>query len=162
MDAHEDGLAKLLAECSECKFWFRRDKGQWINHFEKHHRAKMPKTYAFTFTTGAKAEDFAKVEDELVEAALKLFRQESVPVQEGEAFLEYTEEGRPHIHGWYKTTDGGRIFSKVFHRAWPEWAEKRGKTKFAGGYHEEMKSNRYVGYANSEGRLVASVKKSAQ
>lgn len=133
---------------------------EFDKHFDTH--TKKDKSYAFTFTTGAKADDFARVEDELVEAALKLFRQESVPVKEGEAYLEYGEDGRPHVHGWYKTTDGGRIFSKVFHRAWPEWAEKRGKTKFAGGYHEEMKSNRYLGYASSEGRLVASAKKSAQ
>lgn len=160
-----------LSGCKECLKLYPWDQriaptarlAKWelmFKHWDTH--SKKDKSYAFTFTTGAKADDFARVEDELVEAALKLFRQESVPLKEGEAYLEYGEDGRPHVHGWYKTTDGGRIFSKVFHRAWPEWAEKRGKTKFAGGYHEEMKSDRYVGYANSEGRLVASVKKSAQ
>ena len=32
------------------------------------------------------------------------------------------------------------------------------ETRFAGGYHEEMKTDRYRGYASSEGRLVVEEK----
>jgi len=98
----------------------------------------------------------------MVEAAHKLFRQQTVPILEGEAYLEYTEEGRLHIHAWYETDDGGRVFAKIFRRCWQYWGEKSGKTKFAGGYHEQMKTARYKGYSASEGRVICSKKENQE
>lgn len=152
---------RTVSSCAECvKTWnarFTQGVEVWMKHWEKDHRKRQTK-YAFSFTTGAEREAWPAKEEAFVEAVQKLFRQESVPIKEGAAYLEYGEDGRPHVHGWYSTTDGGRVFSKVFHRCWPEWAEKRGKTKFAGGFHEVMKSDRYIGYANAEGREL--IKKS--
>lgn len=165
--------AMVCATCDEWNEWnekcnagwkFSEDPGRNTQHiyetvlaYHQHTKScvlyKPRKTYAFTLTTNG--DDQALEEEKLCMAAEKLFRQESVPVAKGEAYLEYTEAGRPHIHGWYETVDGGRIFLKIFKRCWPLWGEKPGRTQFAGGYHEVMKTNRYIGYANSEGRLVA-------
>lgn len=146
--------------CDDCAaFWkqptpLRMTKfGEWEAHLKAVHLSKPKKLFAFTLTTNG--DDKAEEEEKLCVAATKLFHQESVPVARGEAYLEYTEAGRPHVHGWYETVDGGRIFSKVFKRCWPLWGEKSGKKQFAGGYHEEMKTNRYIGYASAEGRMVA-------
>lgn len=122
-----------------------------LTHWKKDHNKDI-KTYAFTFTTNKDTK--LEVQKEMCEAAAKLFNQKTVPVLEGEVYLEYTEEGRPHLHGWYKTVSGGRIFAKIFKRCWAPWGEKGHLTKFPGGYHELMKNNRYIGYAQSEGRLV--------
>lgn len=122
-----------------------------------HPDPKPPKTFAFTFTTNLDTK--LEIQKEMCESAFKLFQQKTTPVQEGEVFLEYTEAGRPHLHGWYQTEDGGRIFAKTFRRCWKYWGEKDRMKKFAGGYHEEMKTNRYIGYASSEGRRVVYKKK---
>lgn len=125
----------------------------------KHASHQAKKTFAFTFTTNSDRK--LEVQQEMCNSAWKLFQQKTNPVEEGEVYLEYTEAGRPHLHGWYVTKDGGRIFAKVFHRCWPSWGEKARQTKFAGGYHELMKTNRYKGYASSEARLVVAKKKDA-
>lgn len=117
------------------------------------------KTFAFTFTTNLDTK--LEVQKEMCYSAWKLFLQKTTPVEEGEVFLEYTEQGRPHLHGWYVTEDGGRIFAKTFRRCWSPWAEKARQTKFAGGFHELMKTNRYKGYASDEGRLIVSKKPNA-
>lgn len=133
---------------------------EMLAHCRRYHPEPKPaKQYAFTFTTNMTKEE---IQDEMCDSAYKLFSQNTVPVRVGEAYLEYTEEGRPHIHGWYETQDGGRIFAKVFRRCWKYWGEKDKRTKFAGGYHEEMKSNRYKGYASSEGRLIVMKKEDAE
>lgn len=128
-----------------------------LNHCKVAHPVKKQKTFAFTFTTNSNTK--LEIQKEMCHSAYKLFLQKTTPVEEGEVYLEYTEEGRPHLHGWYQTQDGGRIFAKVFRRCWPQWGEKDRQTRFAGGYHEEMKTNRYKGYASAEGRLVVSKKK---
>lgn len=120
------------------------------DHFRKEH-SRIPKQYAFTFTTNLMPN---QIQADMVEACYRLYKQQTVPVAEGEAYLEYTEAGRPHIHGWYETEDGGRIFSKIFKRCWPTWGETAGKTQFTGGYHEQMKTNRYKGYAAAEDRVI--------
>lgn len=140
--------------CSRCaKLWNTSSPNAFYDHLWEH-VPKNKKTFAFTLTTNG--DDVAVEETKLINAVYKLYTQQTVPVSEGEAYLEYTEQGRPHIHGWYMTCDGGRIFSKVFQRCWELWGEKRGQTQFRGGYHEEMKSNRYRGYASAEGRKVIS------
>lgn len=125
-----------------------------LEHDKKTH--KKSKQFAFTFTTNQDTK--LEIQKEMIESAWKLFNQKTVPVKEGEVYLEYTLEGRPHLHGWYETEDGGRIFAKIFNRVWPSWKEKKGFTRFPGGYHEVMKTNRYKGYAEAENRLVVSKK----
>ena len=138
-------------------------KGNWAEieaYLRQEHPApKKRKTYAFTFTTNLDTK--LEVQKEMCYSAWKLFQQKTTPVEEGEIYLEYTKEGRPHLHGWYVTEDGGRIFAKTFRRCWPTWGEKERQTKFAGGYHELMKTNRYIGYASDEDRLIISKRKDA-
>lgn len=148
--------------CDICKDWLSREyerasplllkeTQEHMEHMRTEHREVKRKQYAFTLTTNKSKEE---IETTMIESCYKLYKQQTCPIREGEAYLEYTEEGRPHIHGWYETEDGGRVFAKVFARCWPAWKEKRGQTKFAGGYHEQMKTNRYKGYASAEGRVI--------
>lgn len=124
-------------------------------HLKAAHYKKV-RYYAFTLTTNG--DNVEEEETNLREATQKLYTQQSCPVKEGAAFLEYTEQGRPHIHGWYRTESGGRIFAKIFRRCWSLWGEKPGRTQFRGGYHEEVKSlERFAGYSSAEGRLVFSM-----
>lgn len=143
------------------KEWDHFYRVQFLKHGVEYHgredQSNKKKQFAFTLTTNG--DDVAEEEEKLREAVEKIFRQQTVPVYEGAAYLEYTEAGRPHIHGYYETNDGGRIFAKVFKRCWPLWGETRGHTKFAGGYHEQMKTNRYKGYMAAEGRVVCTVEK---
>lgn len=132
---------------------------EFTEHCKRYHTEKPRKTFAFTFTTNLNTQ--LEVQKEMCFAAYKLFLQNTTPVEEGEVFLEYTEEGRPHLHGWYVTVDGGRIFAKTFRRCWSYWGEKDRQKRFAGGFHEEMKTNRYKGYASAEGRKVVSKEKGA-
>lgn len=152
-----------MKECGVCiDFWMLPCVSRvqqwkvWEAHVRKEHWRKA-KRYAFTFTTNKMP---SEIQAEMIDSCHKLFRQQTVPIQEGEAYLEYTKEGRPHIHGWYETEDGGRVFAKVFQRCWPYWKEARGKTMFEGGFHEEMKTDRYKAYASVEGRVICMKKKS--
>lgn len=151
-----------MKDCEECiEFWMlpcltrTQQWNKWETHVRKIHWRKQ-RIFAFTFTTNLGRDE---IQQEMIDSCHKLFRQQTVPIEEGEAYLEYTKEGRPHIHGWYETQDGGRVFAKVFQRCWSYWKEERGKTKFAGGYHEEMKLNRYKGYSSAEGRVICLKKK---
>lgn len=107
--------------------------------------------YAWTFTTNLMP---SQIQEDMCYAVLRLMTQKTNPVRQGEAYLEYTKEGRPHIHGWYETQSGGRIYAKTFARAWSYWGEKKGLREFPGGYHEVMKSQMYRQYASDEGRLI--------
>lgn len=144
---------------------FRRliSKANWPEieaYLRKEHPApKKRNTYAFTLTTNSETK--LEIQKEMCYSAWKLFLQKTTPVEEGEIYLEYTDKGRPHLHGWYVTEDGGRIFAKTFRRCWPPWGEKARQTKFAGGFHELMKTTRYKDYSSSEGRLIVSKKKDA-
>lgn len=135
--------------------------GNWEN-IQRYLNDKYPppkklKKFAFTFTTNE--DPGLQSQEKMTMAAFRLFNQQTTPVREGRVFLEYTEEGRPHLHGWYVTETGGRIFAKTFKRCWDLWGETKNLKRFAGGYHEEMKSERYTEYASAEGRWV--VKKDA-
>lgn len=145
--------------CDKCKLLWSIDSKSFGEHIYEH-VPKPKKTYAFTFTTNLNTK--LEVQQEMCSSAWKLFQQRTTPVAEGEVYLEYTEEGRPHLHGWYVTEDGGRIFAKTFHRCWPAWGEKARQSRFAGGFHELMKTNRYKGYASTEGRLVVRKLKNAE
>lgn len=115
--------------------------------------------YAFTITSACDLTAVKEEEDKMIFAATKILEQQTCPVIEGEAYLEYTDAGRPHIHGWYRCDKGHRIYQKIFKRYWPEWSEadKQGKGN-KGGYHKEMKTNKYKDYASAEGRLVCRIK----
>lgn len=139
--------------CPKCKLLWNIDSKAFAEHIHDH-VPKPAKTYAFTFTTNEDTE--LEIQMEMCSSAWKLFQQKTTPVAEGEVYLEYTDQRRPHLHGWYITEDGGRIFAKTFRRSWSSWGEKARQTKFAGGFHELMKTDRYKGYASSEGRLVVS------
>lgn len=129
---------------------------QHFLHSKQFHSRENIKQFAFTFTTNS---DLGlEIQQEMCSSAWKLFQQNTNPVEEGQVYLEYTEQGRPHLHGWYECRDGGRIFAKTFRRCWRYWGEKERQTRFAGGFHEQMKTNRYKNYASDEGRLVVSKK----
>jgi len=114
--------------------------------------------YAFTLTTGCDLSEVKEEEERMIFAVNKILQQQTCPVLEGDAYLEYTEAGRPHIHGWYRCDMGHRIYQKIFKRYWPEWNEgnKQGEG-IKGGYHKEMKTNKYKDYAAAEGRKVCSI-----
>lgn len=115
--------------------------------------------FAFTLTTNiTDAALFPEEEQKMVLAATKILSQQTNTVKEGEAYLEYTTNGAPHIHGWYKTEKGGRIYAKIFKRHWNLWNEdiRIGKGH-QGGYHEKQKSANYNKYASAEGRLIYKV-----
>lgn len=106
--------------------------------------------YAFTLTSNVMVE-----EEKIVNAVCKILSQQTCPVVEAEAYLEYTKAGIPHIHGWYKCDKGHRIYQKIFKRYWPLWDEsKKVGEGHQGGYHKVMKSNKYRGYQAAEGRKV--------
>lgn len=142
-------------DCSGCKLlWNRLNWANFESHVRKEHGPKKVNKYAFTFTTNA--DTGLEEQKTMCEAAYRLFAQKTTPVKQGEVYLEYTEQKRPHLHGWYETESGGRIFAKTFHRCWPRWGEKARQTKFAGGFHERMKTERYKDYSSAEGRLIVS------
>lgn len=107
--------------------------------------------YAWTFTTNLMPN---QIQEDMCYAVLRLMTQKTNPVRQGYAYLEYTHEGRPHIHGWYETESGGRIYAKTFKRCWQYWGETKGQKGFPGGYHDVMKSRQYDNYAADEGRLI--------
>lgn len=115
--------------------------------------------YAFTLTSNIQDPTLFKEEEEkMCIAATKILSQQTNPVKEGEAYLEYTDKGVPHIHGWYSTEKGGRIYAKIFKRHWSLWNEdKRIGKGHQGGYHEKQKSSQYSKYASAEGRLIYKV-----
>lgn len=75
-------------------------------------------------------------EEEMVMAIRKIFRQKTCPVKQYVWYLEYTENGLPHIHFIYRTPTGGRIHAKVFKRLWKLWDESIAcGAGHRGGYH---------------------------
>lgn len=112
--------------------------------------------YAFTLTSNqTDPEKFATVEEEMIIAVGKILTQQTCPVLEAEAYLEYCKDGKPHIHGWYRCDKGHRIYQKIFKRYWPLWNEdKKAGSGSIGGYHKEMQSNKYKDYASAEGRKI--------
>lgn len=119
-------------------------------------KVESRKSYAITLTTDVTdPEKWPTVEQEMVNAISKIFTQQTCPVLEAEAYLEYQTSGAPHIHGYYRCDKGHRIYTKIFKRYWPLWneAKKCGKGH-QGGFHEVMKTDKYKGYMAAEGRKV--------
>lgn len=137
------------------ELWYEMLTNHFKPWYETHraaqHEAKQRRVWAFSLTTP----DITAASD-LWDASIRLFEQRSVPISQGESFLEYGSSGLPHVHGWYETEHGGRVFTKVFKRVWPLWGEdRRHHTKFRGGYHELVKNPAaYNLYASAEQRLI--------
>lgn len=123
---------------------------------EKASKASL-REWAFTFTTNKSPSEFQDEERAMIDATQRLFSQQSQPILEGSAYLEYTDAGAPHIHGWYRLAGGGRLYAKQFKRVWRLWNEdvKLGRGH-QGGYHAPA-GDKYKGYAAVEGRKIVSV-----
>lgn len=91
-------------------------------------------------------------EDDMIRAVRKLFSQSTSPVKKYSWYLEYTENGLPHIHFCYATPDGGRILRKVFARVWPIWNEDISVGRgHRGGYHNICSSpDDYLKYISKD------------
>lgn len=112
--------------------------------------------YVFTLTTDVTDKDkWPDVEQAMRLATHKILTQQTCPVLEAEAYLEYQSSGAPHIHGFYKCDKGHRIYQKIFKRYWPAWNEDtRLGNGHKGGYHAVMKTNKYRSYQAAEGRKI--------
>ena len=120
-------------------------------------KIKKSQKYAFTFTTNAHCDDWIAAEQDMIKACHKLYSQTSCTIVQGDCYLEYTSDGRPHVHGWYQTESGGRVYAKVFERIWKIWDESKKQGKgFQGGFHEKVKSLQYEKYASAEERKICS------
>jgi len=113
---------------------------------------KKETKWAFTLTTNETNHEEQEIK--MKNAVYSLFQQKSCPILQGEAYLEYCDDGKPHIHGWYRREGGHRVYAKVFKRAWPLWDENKRMGKgHQGGYHHEA-GDKYEGYASVEGRCI--------
>lgn len=90
----------------------------------------------FTFTYGEHFADPEEAKRVMAQAIDRLTRYYKDEIIEFHAVGEYTQAGRPHIHGWYHLNDGLKITDKNFKRAYPPWNPKRKLGKgFEGGHH---------------------------
>lgn len=112
----------------------------WIQRLGKnlggrpHHKG----LHAGTLTQTPDAET---TEDDMVMAMKKIFAQRTCPVKRYAWYVEYTQNGTPHIHFIYEAESGGRIHAKVFMRYWKVWNESRRLgAGFQGGFHKEVVS----------------------
>lgn len=92
-------------------------------------------------------------EEDMVDAIKKIMRQQTCPVEKYAWYVEYTDNGLPHIHFIYKTPNGGRIHQKVFKRVWKIWDEsQKVGAGHRGGFHRLVHSEedylRYIGKEN--------------
>lgn len=91
--------------------------------------------------TLTKAPDWEETEEDMVVAIEKIMSQKTCPIDKYSWYVEYTDNGLPHIHFIYRTVSGGRIHAKVFKRYWKQWDEKRKLGKgHQGGYHRHVES----------------------
>lgn len=121
----------------------------YIRHDPETHETKPPRTthegngkpqgwFAGTLT---KSPDWEETEADMITAIRKIMSQKTVPVDKYAWYLEYTENGQPHIHFLYISDTGGRIHAKIFKRYWKHWDEhvKVGKGH-RGGFHKPVNS----------------------
>lgn len=90
-------------------------------------------------------------EEEMIKAINKIFSQKTCPLKKYAWYLEYTQNGTPHIHFCYETETGGRIHQKVFKRYW-DWDESvKCGAGHRGGYHKACDSETaYLEYISKE------------
>lgn len=174
---------KLKCTCEACYKWFVLDdrvlmgvafndhlydkynkefKAEWQRNCVtipkvKHHtgNGKPKGTWAGTLTMSTKD---PVNESEMITAVKKLFSQKTCPVEKYAWYLEYTQNGTPHIHFIYRTADGGRILAKVFKRVWPLWDEHTVcGAGHKGGYHRLVHDeDGYMEYIAKDGGIHAS------
>lgn len=144
----------LLQYCSDDSYYGRQQFASYANMARRHdpdtHEEKVLKKYSHegngapsgTFAgTLTKAPDWSETEEDMVTAIEKILAQNTCPVSKYCWYVEYTENGLPHIHFIYRTVSGGRIHAKVFKRYWKKWDEKRKLgAGHQGGYHRHVES----------------------
>lgn len=149
------------------------DQLKVMDDYFKHtdtHREKPPKIGnglyqgAFAFTLTKSPKDPLTVGDMLI-AVRKILAQKSQPVKQFAWY--YEDKGRdlngdaihPHVHGMYETTDGKRIETKHFKRAWKIWDPSKPLGQgFQGGYHRPIKFDEaYNQYIKKDGGMSESL-----
>ncbi|UAU47019.1 Rep [Chicken proventriculitis-associated circular virus 27] len=112
--------------------------------------------YVFTLTTN----NNEHTRDNLLGAAKKLFQNgrtyKNEPIIKGAYCLEFTEAGRPHIHGIYTTGSERQLTDRSFQRAWKLWEPKKKQgLGHQGGFHQKAtnaeKYNDYIKKGDGEG-----------
>lgn len=118
----------------------------------KHHNGNGKPKGLFAGTLTMSPNDPENVET-MICAIKKIFSQNTCPVKRYVWYVEYQDNGLPHIHFIYETESSGRIHSKVFKRYWKVWDEsKRLGNGFRGGYHKVVDSETaYLEYIEKDG-----------
>lgn len=141
---HEQAVKTMMGTMNFERDWtnamkrWQRTCPAWITRLSKnkggrpHHKG----LHAGTLTQPPGAET---TEEDMVVAMKKIFSQRTCPVKRYAWYVEYTQNGTPHIHFIYEAESGGRIHAKVFKRYWKLWDEsKRQGAGFQGGFHKEV------------------------
>lgn len=121
---------------------------------KKHHEGNGKPKGLFAGTLTMSPTD-PENENTMINAMRKIFNQETCPVKKYAWYLEYQQNGLPHVHFIYETVSSGRIHQKVFKRYWKMWDENKKQGQgFRGGYHKVVDSTTaYLEYiAKDEGR----------
>lgn len=121
----------------------------------RRNREKMHKgAWAFTLTYSPTQHQWSKEEAQTAmrTAIARLRHYYRNEIEEFEAVGEYTQSGAPHVHGHYRLTNGKRMTTKNFRRAYPIWNPKRKCGKgHEGGYHEPAhRDSDYAGYIQKD------------
>lgn len=121
----------------------------------RRNREKMHKgAWAFTLTYSPTQHQWSKEEAQTAmrTAIARLRHYYRNEIVEFEAVGEYTQSGAPHVHGHYRLTDGKRMTTKNFRRAYPIWNPKRKCGRgHEGGYHEPAhRDSDYAGYIQKD------------
>lgn len=128
---------------------WKRNCPMWAN---KYHlgNGKPKGLFAGTLTM---SKDDKYNEEDMIYAIKKIMVQETCPVEKYAWYLEYQDNGSPHIHFIYRTKTEGRIHAKVFKRYWKIWDESKKLGKgFRGGYHSKVDSETaYLEYIEKDG-----------
>lgn len=121
---------------------------------KKHHTGNSKPKGIFAGTFNMSPDDPYNEKD-MIEAVRKLMRQKTNPVKRYAWYLEYTENGLPHIHFIYETESGGRIIEQTFKRCWPIWnSESACGRGHRGGYHKHCADEEaYLKYIEKDGNV---------
>lgn len=160
-DAEYNQYLMIYPEMEKVPTWLDHYK-EWLmtkDQIVKYEENPTPETFWYVFTLTTNNDEHTK--DNLLGAAAKLFDKGvthlNEPIIKGAYCLEYTEAGRPHIHGIYTTGTIRRLTNKSFQRAWKLWAPAKNQTAggFKGGYHEKAtnpkKYQEYIEKGDGEG-----------
>jgi len=105
-----------------------------------HHKGNGAPSGIFAGTLTMSPDDKTN-EEEMIASMKKIFAQKTCPIKRYVWYLEYTQNGLPHIHFIYETESRGRIHQKVFKRYWKSWDESQKIARgHRGGYHKHVDS----------------------